>query len=203
MRTYQKLLVGSLVLVGTIFASAAHAAVVTYTFESPNFALGQTTPLTNVAPNIGPSSFLTTFTASPTTNGFVIANFQPNPLLSGLILYDPTAPVDTLSIGFNQPVYGVALDFAVNQPGVFQLSSSAGSASLDSANVGGEFEGGHFTFSSATSFNSLNLTALNAAGAPTLIALDNLAVTVPEPATIALFGIGLAGLGFSRRRKRA
>ena len=40
------------------------------------------------------------------------------------------------------------------------------------------------------------------------VGIDNLtftvdSTTVPEPATIALFGLGLAGLGFSLRRKRA
>jgi hypothetical protein len=53
-------------------------------------------------------------------------------------------------------------------------------------------------------FTSITLSAVTLAGAPNVFAIDNLRLTtVPEPATVALFGLGLARIGALRRRKLA
>ncbi len=45
-------------------AGRAAADVAVYTFESPQFTTGQATPLLDVAPNSGPSTFLASFTSA-------------------------------------------------------------------------------------------------------------------------------------------
>ena len=69
-------------------------------------------------------------------------------------------------------------------------------------------------FSDTTGFDELRIgmllrsSPITAFGAGNAIAADNLSVQltpadIPEPGTLALFAIGLAGLGASRRRRRA
>lgn len=41
----------------SLTALSVNADTVTYTFESPQFSAGETTPLLNRSPNIGPASF--------------------------------------------------------------------------------------------------------------------------------------------------
>jgi hypothetical protein len=68
----------------------ARAALVTYTFEAPNFLFGQTTPLLNRAPNVGDPTFLASFTSAPAPNGLQITVGGQNPLLVGQVLFEPS-----------------------------------------------------------------------------------------------------------------
>src|SRR5688572_6897555 len=77
----------SAILLALVLASqlSARAATVAYTFESPVFALGESTPsLTNRAPNIGSPSFLASFVSGGST--FTIGN-DPN-LPNGMSLVE-------------------------------------------------------------------------------------------------------------------
>ena len=195
-----------LLLFVTSAALSVSADTVTYTFESPQFTVGERTSLLDRAPNSGLTTFRTSFTSSPEANGFQILNFQPNVLFSGQMLYDPSFPNESLRLSFNMPIDRVQVNFAVLEPGRLDLTSPVGSVSQNSAVVGGDFQGGTLIFSSATPFTSFRLDAFGRLGNPNLFAIDNLvlntAAAIPEPTTMLLLGSGLAGIAAKVRKRR-
>jgi hypothetical protein len=65
---------------------------------------------------------------------------------------------------------------------------------------------GFSSFTGSADFASVDAISLTFAGPPAVDAVIDLVATstvnVPEPSTIAALGIGLAGIGFVRRRAR-
>jgi PEP-CTERM motif len=179
-----------------------NADTFTFTFEAPQFTVGEINPISNRAPNVGSAIFQASF-VSAVPGTYEIVEFVPN-AFTGQSLVSPETP-NVLTISFNMPVNQIQFQWAVQLPGLIQFTSAAGNQSQNSANQGGPFEGGTFIFSSATPFTSFTLAAFNAAGAATNLGIDNLTLgttPVPEPATLFLFGTGLAALAKFRKRKR-
>jgi hypothetical protein len=175
-------------------ALGAKAATVTYTFESPEFAEYETTPLLNRAPQIGSPGFHADFTTFPSVNGLTITTLGPSPFFSGQCLLDgyPPPGADTLRITLNTPVSSVQVDFALFAPDHLQFTSSAGSIS---APVLPSTQWGTLTFTSAIPFTQFDLQGFDPSNQPTQLAIDNLIMTVvPEPSAIALFSLSLLAL---------
>src|SRR5258708_40086041 len=99
-----------LVLTGT---PAYATSIVEYTFESPLFTFpGETTPILNVAPNVNPGTFLTSFTdANPPDFFEIVGVLQPNSLFSGQYLIELHGQTDALTLTFNTPVDELIVDF--------------------------------------------------------------------------------------------
>ena len=173
-------------------ATPALASTVTYDF-SADAAVGVVTPATIAAATFSSPSDPGAYAFGP--NGDLFTNLGPN------VLSSAGAPTE-LDIRFSMPQYAINFDFALGDFLAFggsdtlTLSPNVGSPRSFTANlVGSDFyPEGSVSLPSTTGFNSVAITSAY----PIVIADLR---TVPEPASMALFGIGLASLAVTRRRR--
>jgi hypothetical protein len=206
MKAKRYILSSALVLVVAFSSSFANAQTATYRFEPPQLVFGQSTPLLNLVPDAGPSSFLASFTV-PTGGSLSVNNIAINPSFTGQILIDTSPPGDTLRVTFNTPITDVQLDFALMAfSSHIQLQSAGGTLSVNELP---STQYGSLTFHSAVPITQFDLSAFTSSNTSTLLAIDNLVVTlVPEPSTFSLLiaGISLVALRSAhckRARSRA
>lgn len=155
-----------------------NAQSVTYNFEQFGVG-GQTTPLLNVAPEVGSSAFRANFTSAPNAAGFAVSGFPANGLFSGnsLVQFAGTG-AQTLTVTLNTAVYAVNLAFGTNGASTLTFVSSAGIVMVASTPQAGgaNFPGGILTFTSGVAFTSFTLSTGGVE-----FAIDNLTMRTEAP----------------------
>jgi hypothetical protein len=178
----------------TVSISLSRAQTFTYTFESPQFVLNQTTPLLSKSPDVGPPTFQASFTSSPGANAFKVTGpIFPSPF-SGQSLINPGPAPNTLTISLNTAIQDVQLDFALLAPGRLELHSSGGNISALTTTT----QQGSLTFHAGSPITQFDLSGFLNSNQGSAFAIDNLSMTIPEPGAWALLLIA-SGLWMKKR----
>lgn len=203
-----ELLASSLLMAGTLMASGTASSTTIIDFEGV-LSVGQTSTGSNVTPY--------------TEDGFTLTSSGSGSVYHNDIFADGFGFNDNGSdfLGWCGVCFGSPYTFSTTDGGVFSLTSIDFSnltigSDVGSIDIVGYFFGGG---SISTSFDPIvnlwttvvfsgfsNLTSfdISAASNGNNLAMDNIVLntaTVPEPISIVLLGLGLAGIGFSRKKK--
>jgi hypothetical protein len=185
---------------GLAWAVPAAATPVAATFNFDADTQGTATSFSDTV-----NGLTATFAGSSDPGAFVVAHHAFWASLSGNDL--ETAGVHSnavLAIRLSAPVQTLSLDFALLSAGFLNwtlLSGGTGGAVVASGStpampvVGHLYPEGLLSYSDLR-FDTVVLTGLDTAA----FAIDNVSVDASEPASLALLGGGLAGLGWLRRR---